>query len=254
MKNIFVSNVKSITCPFSSIGSGGRRVNRNNHAIIFKFEGETIYFSNYKTYISNAENIAFLPKGCNYSWKSQIEGHFYSIEFEGNIDIDEIKIFKYQHKEKLLKIFSNYEYDLLNNKEIKEFIMLKYTYEILYELLTGNLSKKYHPTSKKEDMIKILEYIDKNISLPLSNELLAKKSGYSTSYFRNIFIKTIGVSPMQYVTQVRMEKAVEMLESDYGTITNLAFSLGYENIYHFSNVFKKYYGMSPLQYKKKFDK
>ena len=103
-------------------------------------------------------------------------------------------------------------------------------------------------------MIKILEYIDKNISLPLSNELLAKKSGYSTSYFRNIFIKTIGVSPMQYVTQVRMEKAVEMLESDYGTITNLAFSLGYENIYHFSNVFKKYYGMSPLQYKKKFDK
>lgn len=254
MENIFISNVKSITCPFSSAGSGGKRVNRTNHAIIFKFEGETIYSSNHKTYISNAENIAFLPKDCNYSWKSQVEGHFYSIEFEGNIDITEIKMFKYQHKEKLLKIFANYEYDLLNNKELKEFIMLKYTYEILYELLTGNLSKKYHPSSKKEDMIKILEYIDKNISLPLSNKLLAKKSGYSTSYFRNIFIKTIGVSPMQYVTQVRMEKAVEMLESDYGTITNLAFSLGYENIYHFSNVFKKYYGMSPLQYKKKFDK
>ena len=124
MENIFISNVKSITCPFSSAGSGGRRVNRTNHAIIFKFEGETIYSSNHKTYISNAENIAFLPKDCNYSWKSQIEGHFYSIEFEGNIDIDEIKMFKYQHKEKLLKIFANYEYDLLNNKEIKEFIML----------------------------------------------------------------------------------------------------------------------------------
>ena len=86
MENIFISNVKSITCPFSSAGSGGRRVNRTNHAIIFKFEGETIYCSNHKTYISNAENIAFLPKDCNYSCKSQVEGHFYSIEFEGNIN------------------------------------------------------------------------------------------------------------------------------------------------------------------------
>ena len=58
--------------------------------------------------------------------------------------------------------------------------------------------------------------------------------------------------PMQYVNKIRMEKAIEMLDSDYGTITNLAESLGYQNVYHFSSVFKKYYGLSPLQYKHEF--
>ena len=54
---------------------------------------------------------------------------------------------------------------------------------------------------------------------------------------------------MKKVNKVRMEKAIEMLDSDYGTITNLAESLGYQNVYHFSSAFKKYYGISPLQYK-----
>ena len=57
---------------------------------------------------------------------------------------------------------------------------------------------------------------------------------------------------MQYVNKIRMEKAIEILDSDYGTITNLAESLGYQNVYHFSSAFKKYYGLSPLQYKHEF--
>ena len=249
MKNILINNVKSITCPFSSNNSGGRRVNRANHALIFKFEGETIYNSNNKIIISNAENIVFLPKGCDYIWKSKKEGHFYSIEFEGEIDETEIKIFKYPYKDKILKIFSNFEHDVLKNNELKKFLMVKCVYNVLYELLIYESSKQYLPANKKNDIYKIIEYINKNISLNLSNEILSKKFGYSVSYFRNIFYKVMNISPMQYVTKVRMEKAIEMLDSDYGTITNLAESLGYQNVYHFSSAFKKYYGISPLQYK-----
>ena len=126
MKNILINNVKSITCPFSSNNSGGRRINRANHALIFKFEGETIYNSNNKIIISNAENIVFLPKGCDYIWKSKKEGHFYSIEFEGEIDETEIKIFKYPYKDKILKIFSNFEHDVLKNNELKKFLKVKF--------------------------------------------------------------------------------------------------------------------------------
>lgn len=252
MKNILITNVKSISCTFSSSDSGGRRNNRTNHALIFKFEGETIYDSNHKIIISNAENIAFLPKGCNYIWKSKKEGHFYSIEFEGEVDETEIKLFKYPYKDKILKIFNNYEHDVLKNSQIKKFLMAKCAYDILYELLIYELSKHYLPTSKKNDVDKIIEYINKNIASNLSNEMLAKKFGYSVSYFRNVFYKAMNISPMQYVNKIRMEKAIEMLDSDYGTITNLAESLGYQNVYHFSSAFKKYYGLSPLQYKHEF--
>ena len=125
MRNIFITNVKSITCPFSSIDSGGRRINRANHALIFKFEGETLYDSNHKTLISNAENIALLPKGCDYVWKSKKEGHFYSIEFDGEVGESEIKLFQFPYKDKMLKIFSNFEHDVLRNGELKQFLMIK---------------------------------------------------------------------------------------------------------------------------------
>lgn len=252
MKNILITNAKSISCPFSSNDSGGRRINRANHALVFKFEGETVYDSNRRIMISNAGNIAFLPKGCNYVWKSEREGHFYSIEFEGEIDETEIKLFKYPYKDKMLKIFSNYEHDVLKNSELKKFLMVKCAYDVLYELLICESSKQDLPASKKNDIGKIIEYIHKNIASNLSNEVLSEKFGYSISYFRNVFYKAMNVSPVQYVKKVRMEKAVEMLDSDYGTITNLAESLGYQNVYHFSSTFKKYYGLSPLQYKHEF--
>lgn len=252
MENISITNVKSISCPFSSNDSGGRRINRANHALVFKFEGETIYDSNRKIVLSNAENIAFLPKGCNYTWKSRKEGHFYSIEFDGEIDETEIKIFQYPYKDKMLKIFSDFEHDVLKNSKFKKFLMTKCAYDVLYELLIHESSKVPLSTSKKNDIDKIIEYINENIASNLSNEVLSEKFGYSVSYFRNVFYKAMNVSPMQYVNKVRMEKAVEMLESDYGTITNLAESLGYQNVYYFSSAFKKYYGLSPLQYKHEF--
>ncbi|HBB05233.1 MAG TPA: hypothetical protein DCZ41_01365 [Firmicutes bacterium] len=252
MKNILITNVKSITCPFSFANSGGRRVKRANHALIFKFEGETIYESNRKTMISNAEKIAFLPKGCDYIWKSKIGGHFYSIEFEGELDEAEMKLFKYPYKDKLSKIFSDFEFESLKNSELKKFLMVQCAYRVLYELLIFEANHTFLPTSKKNDIQKIIEYINKNIASALSNETLSEKFGYSVSYFRAVFYKVMGVSPMQYVNRIRMEKAVEMLDSDYGTITDLAESLGYQNVYHFSNAFKKYYGLSPLRYKHEF--
>ena len=45
-------------------------------------------------------------------------------------------------------------------------------------------------------------------------------------------------------------KATEMLQSDYGSITNVAQSLGYLTIYDFSRTFKKYIGVSPSNYMK----
>ena len=58
----------------------------------------------------------------------------------------------------------------------------------------------------------------------------------------------MGVSPITYVHQLRIEKAKAMLKSDYGTVSNIAESLGYHSVYDFSRDFKKHTGVAPSRF------
>jgi len=58
----------------------------------------------------------------------------------------------------------------------------------------------------------------------------------------------MGVSPITYAKQLRIEKAKEMLKSDYGTLSDIAQSLGYSSLYDFSRDFKKHTGVAPSKY------
>ena len=55
---------------------------------------------------------------------------------------------------------------------------------------------------------------------------------------------------MKYVQIKRIEKAQDMLKSEFNTITNISEATGFNNIYHFSRTFKKITGYSPSEYSK----
>ena len=117
------------------------------------------------------------------------------------------------------------------------------TYSILLTITTQDFNK-YVPNSKRKKLQPAIEYISQNYSKNITNDILASISGMSTIYFRKLFTETMGVSPIAYVNQLRIEKAKEMLKSDYGTLTDIASSLGYANLYDFSRSFKKHTGFS----------
>ncbi|MBO7293516.1 MAG: helix-turn-helix transcriptional regulator [Clostridia bacterium] len=93
-----------------------------------------------------------------------------------------------------------------------------------------------------------IEYISQNSGSPIRNDGLAALSGISTVYFRKLFAEVMGVSPITYTKQLRIEKAKEMLKSDYGRLIDIAQSLGYPGLYDFSRDFKKHEGVAPSKY------
>ncbi|MBQ2968118.1 MAG: helix-turn-helix transcriptional regulator [Clostridia bacterium] len=253
LSNLVIQKVYSTTTLYSEENRKAKRVNREKWAVIIKYEGETVYTSRGSTYISNANNLIILPKGCSYEWSCKRSGHFSVIEFESEATCDTIFCFPVQNSDKILKLFKELEYKRTLKKPLFEAESIRDTYSIIL-LLTQALQRKYLPTKKADKLTPALDYMAKNYNLPITNDKLSSLTGLSTVYFRKLFTEVYGISPITYVHKLRIKKAKEMLGSDYGSITNIAEALGYLNIYDFSRAFKKHVGVSPLKYEKNMHK
>jgi AraC-like DNA-binding protein len=89
-----------------------------------------------------------------------------------------------------------------------------------------------------------------NIEMEYNMEEMARSHNVGYSYFRKMFKKYTGVAPAQYHLQLRIIRAKELLVSTSKSITEIAFQLGFQNIYHFSLLFKKKVGMNPSEFRK----
>ena len=83
----------------------------------------------------------------------------------------------------------------------------------------------------------------------ITPEDLAKATCMSYSKFRKIFKEYTGFAPSQYIQEVRINMAKEMLTNTSKSIKEIAFELGYENKDYFFTVFKKTTRMTPINYR-----
>ena len=132
-------------------------------------------------------------------------------------------------------------------KDMLEIESVHGAYDIILAL-TEHEEKKYYPSEKHQKIEKAIEYILQNYNKNIKNEELAEISGLSTVYFRKLFTSIMGMPPIAYARKIRIEKAKEMLTSDYGTLASVAQLLGYSNPYDFSRDFKKHTGIPPSKY------
>lgn len=94
-----------------------------------------------------------------------------------------------------------------------------------------------------------LEYIGKNLAAPLDITTLAKRSHLSVSRFQHVFKEMTGKSPGQYIRDLRLARARQLLIANDFPIKNIAALTGYEDVFHFSRIFKKYCGTSPALFR-----
>lgn len=249
LSKLIITKIHSVSTIYTEENTKVKRVNRPCWAVLTKYEGETIYYTNRKTYVSNSDKMFILPKGSSYDWTCIKSGHYSIIEFESDMIYRDIFCFSVQNSEKLLRLFKELEYKSIYKNPTYDLESLRDLYSIILTLVQSE-QKNYAPSQKQQMIAPALDFIAKNYSKKICNDDLASITGLSTVYFRKLFTATTGLSPIDYVHTYRIKKAKEMLLSDYSSITDISYSLGYINIYDFSRTFKKYTGLSPLNYLK----
>lgn len=75
--------------------------------------------------------------------------------------------------------------------------------------------------------------------------------GISSSYFRDVFYTAFGITPKSYLIQLKIRKAMELLDSGSDKIVDVAIKVGFTERNTFRTTFKKLTGVTPTVYRKK---
>ncbi len=96
----------------------------------------------------------------------------------------------------------------------------------------------------------VINYIEKNYQKGVSLEEAAEHVHLSPFYLSKLFKKQLKINFVSYVTERKIDKAKELLETTDMPILNIALDLNYQEPNYFSKVFKKVVGVTPSEYRK----
>lgn len=103
--------------------------------------------------------------------------------------------------------------------------------------------------TSEEEIENIMKRMKSNLAEKYTLTELAAKCCLSEVYFSSLFKKVSGMSPMNYLAHIRIEKACELISSTNWRMVKIAKHVGYADYQYFTKVFKKEIGKTPGEYK-----
>lgn len=101
----------------------------------------------------------------------------------------------------------------------------------------------------REAIFKSEQYLASHYAEPLDMQQLASLLGLSYSNFRRSFLHQTGLSPWQFLLQIRLLKAKRLLAMNQSKLDDVAAQTGFSSGFHLSALFKKNFGLSPSQWR-----
>lgn len=241
LDNLVITNIETPIVVHSKKGRKFQKKDRSNFGLSLCTSGQITYTMNGKSYISNQNNAVLLPQGGTYSLFGDKEGFFPVLNFEcENINCNEIVIFPLENPQACIKDFEAFKDLFLRNES-----RLK-IYSAFYELLDKVSSAN---SQKQNPLDSVIKYIAENLQSPdLSNTCLAKQIGISEVYLRKLFLAHYNITPKQYILDIRIRKAKQMLRDTPFTVAAIGEECGFSSVYHFCRIFKQRTGLTPTQY------
>ena len=220
---------------------------RGFHILSYQEYGHYDHYVKGKEIPVKKDMIFFINGNDNYSVKCREYGESICITFVGDT------------------VFPTVTIDCTDNPEIKN---------LFRKLIAlGNLASDYNALKASAIMYEIFAYMSKKENadyvspdirgkiseihsfiyenykkeIPDSSELSAK-CGITPKYFRTLFKKMYGLTPTQYIIELRLNAAAELLSEGILGVGEVAEAVGFSDVYYLSKLFKKHFLSSPKNY------
>ena len=125
-----------------------------------------------------------------------------------------------------------------------EHLVVMYYAELLI-LIYRHMDETYFPLSSNNTMRKAINYIREHYKDDISIGDVAEEACIGERYLRKIFSQHLNLSPVDYLNQIRINKAIELLRITELSVKEVCFECGFRSPQYFSRIFKQLVGVSP---------
>ncbi|MGG1593972.1 AraC family transcriptional regulator [Terribacillus saccharophilus] len=162
-------------------------------------------------------------------------------------------VLKLSPDSKLIQLLFTIYQDTADQKITDVYHASAKAYEFMMELYRFAKNIEKSPKDLSVPIAKTLSYIQTRYADPLTLDDIAAASGYSRYYFLKQFQQDVHMSPIQYLTKIRVKKAADLLLATTYTVNEIAEKVGYANANYFNKVFRKAVGMSAGKFRRSKD-
>ncbi len=219
-----------------------------NWEIIYQLSGNVDCIIDGKTIPMSKNDVLIVPP--NISHKGVAHSTFKDISFSArHLDFHHTKPKLIHDYDGSVRTLINLLYKLGLEKNA--------SYEQAADSLIQTIVFFLKKNDKKRYMHEFLHIIENSIYENLSNadfsiSYLCKKLGYNMDYVRRCFKSEFGETPLEYITNLRLKNAKNLLEQEFfHSMQEISAECGFNDYFYFSKVFKSKYSLSPRDYRKK---
>lgn len=212
-------------------------------SLSFRVRGRAEIIGGSKQYKVDTNDIMYLPQNTDYTAQytdtELIAIHFVTAQKDGDIEV-----YSFQNGEQIYKLFLQ-AHTLWKNKEVGYEV---YTMSLLYSIL-GTLLENDSKINLPHRFLDAVSYINADYQRnDVSVDMICAKAGIGATTFRQLFKKYYQKTPMEYVTDLRLECARNLISNGM-PVESAAYESGFNDPKYFARIVKKRLGCTPRAFK-----
>ncbi len=236
-----------------------RNVPRHYHSlyeIYYLEQGECHYLIEGKLFEMEEGDIVFIPKGMihktSYNNRHTRMLVYCSEKYLENMKLHEAFVYRNEkYSGEIYQVMKCIEKEYTNADAFSDALIKGYMQQLF--AIVYRTENEYKNTRHQNKHVKTaLDILEVGFASDVTLTALADKFNISPEHFSRIFKKETGLGFNEYLSLLRLKKAETMLKRDETvSISEIAFSCGFNDSNYFCEKFKKMYGTSPLKFRKK---